>query len=125
MFYRIDEKGKIIDKADFKYADDCLETDKNIVVGYDGALRFEEETKTTNYLEEKTQFELEFEKKLSIDKKKERLDELRKDFEHDRVGFFIKDLEEKKEEYRTLLNEIRWLQGKEPKEVKNAVEAEF
>ena len=43
MFYRLKEDGTILDKANFKYAEDCLETDKNIVRGYDGGLYFEGE----------------------------------------------------------------------------------
>lgn len=41
MFYRLDKNNNIIDSADFKYAEDCLETDKKIVRGYDGGLYFE------------------------------------------------------------------------------------
>ena len=41
MFYRLKEDATILDCAKFKYADDCLETDKNIVRGYDGGLYFE------------------------------------------------------------------------------------
>lgn len=43
MFYRLDENNKIIDSAEFEYADDCLETDRNIIRGYDGGLYFEGE----------------------------------------------------------------------------------
>lgn len=57
MFYRIDEKNNIIDSADFKYADDCLQTDKNIIRGFNGKLVFEEETQTKTYLKEKQEFE--------------------------------------------------------------------
>ena len=42
VYYRIDKENNIIDSADFKYADDCLQTDKNIVRGYDGKLYFED-----------------------------------------------------------------------------------
>lgn len=67
MFYRIDEEKNIIDKANFKYADDCLETDKNIVRGFDGKLVFEEETLTNEYklAEEKAKTELANNKKLT------------------------------------------------------------
>ena len=41
MFYRLREDKTILDSANFKYADDCLETDKNIIRGYDGGLYFE------------------------------------------------------------------------------------
>lgn len=41
MFYRLDKDNNIVDSAHFKYADNCLETDKNIVRGYDGHLYFE------------------------------------------------------------------------------------
>ena len=57
MFYRLDENNNITDSANFKYANDCLETEKNIIRGFDGKLMFEEETKTQEYLIEKQNFE--------------------------------------------------------------------
>lgn len=56
-FYRLDKNNNIIDSADFKYSEDCLETEKNIIRGFDGKLIFEEETKTEKYLTEKQEFE--------------------------------------------------------------------
>ena len=47
-----------------------------------------------------------------------RLEELRKDFEQDRLGLVVPNLEVKKQEYIHLLQEVRILQGKEPREVK-------
>ena len=49
MFYRVDKEKNIIDSANYKYADDCLETDKNIIRGFNGQLVFEEETLTDEY----------------------------------------------------------------------------
>ena len=40
-YYRLKEDKTILDCSKVKYADDCLETDKNIVRGYDGGLYFE------------------------------------------------------------------------------------
>lgn len=57
LYYRIDESENIIDKANFKYADDCLETDKNIVRDFNGKLVFEEETQTEEYQKAKQSFE--------------------------------------------------------------------
>ena len=56
MFYRLQD-NKIVDSAEFKYADDCLETEKNIVRNIDGELVFEEETLTTEYIAKKKAFE--------------------------------------------------------------------
>lgn len=49
MFYRIDKDGNILDMSDFKYAEDCIETDKNIIRGFDGNLIFEEEMSNDDY----------------------------------------------------------------------------
>lgn len=57
MFYRVDDNKNIIDSANFKYAEDCLETDRNIIRGFDGKLIFEEETQTQEYLIAKQKFE--------------------------------------------------------------------
>ena len=117
FYYRLDENGKIKDSADFKYADDCIETDKKIVAGFDGILRFEEETKEAEYLQKKAQLEAEVERGLAIDTKKVRLEELRKDIVQDVAGLIIPNIEEKKAEYRTILNEVRVLQGKQPRDI--------
>lgn len=55
-------------------------------------------------------------KLLSI--KLKRLEELRKDIVQDIAGLYIEDIELRKEEYRTLLNEVRVLQCKSPREIK-------
>lgn len=64
MFYRIDEYGNIIDKGNFKYSDDCLETTENIVNHFNGKLIFEKESLTDTYLESLN----EYNNKLSTDK---------------------------------------------------------
>lgn len=56
MFYRLQD-NKIIDSAEFKYADDCLETDNNIVRNIEGELVFEEETLTAEYIAKKKAYE--------------------------------------------------------------------
>lgn len=66
MFYRIDKENNIIDSAEFKYADDCLETDKNIVRSFNGKLVFEEETLTDNYRLEKEKMNLQIENNNKI-----------------------------------------------------------
>lgn len=50
-----------------------------------------------------------------IKEKQARLTELTKDLAQVQAGLIIPNIEEKKEEFRTLLNEIRVLQGKEPR----------
>ncbi len=57
-------------------------------------------------------------KGMEIIKKTYRLSELTKDFAQVQAGFEIPNIEAKKEEFRTLLNEIRELQGKEPRSFK-------
>lgn len=46
-----------------------------------------------------------------------RLTELTKDLAQVQAGLVIDDLEERKQEFRTLLNEVRVLQGKQPREI--------
>lgn len=55
---------------------------------------------------------------LILPNKLKRLEELRKDIVQDIAGLYIEDIETRKEEYRTLLNEVRVLQGKTPREIK-------
>lgn len=52
-----------------------------------------------------------------IFQKQTRLAELTKDFAQVEAGLIIDDLEQRKEEFRTLLNEVRVLQGKQPREI--------
>ena len=68
MFYRLDENNNIIDNANFKYAEDCLETNKNIIRGFDGRLIFEEETQTENYLITKQKIETKQDNQKQISK---------------------------------------------------------
>ena len=56
-------------------------------------------------------------KQQKIFKNKQRLEELTKDFAQVQAGFIIEDIEERKLEFQTLLNEIRTLQGKEPRQI--------
>lgn len=44
-----------------------------------------------------------------------RLEELTKDFAQVQAGLIIEDIEDRKVEFQTLLNEVRVLQGKEPR----------
>ena len=60
-----------------------------------------------------------YENILLINKKQQRLAELTKDFAQVQAGLIIDDLEERKAEFRTLLNEVRALQGKEPRQINN------
>lgn len=52
-----------------------------------------------------------------IQQKTIRLAELTKDFAQVQAGLIIDDLEDRKAEFRTLLNEVRVLQGKQPREI--------
>ena len=60
-----------------------------------------------------------YENILLINNKQQRLAELTKDFAQVEAGLIIDDLEERKAEFRTLLNEVRVLQGKEPRKTNN------
>ena len=57
----------------------------------------------------------EYNKQKLIKSKQLRLEELTKDFAQVNAGFVIDNLEERKTEFRKLLNEVRVLQGKEPR----------
>lgn len=59
----------------------------------------------------------EYEKAQQIMQKQQRLAELTKDFAQVEAGLVINNLEERKAEFRSLLNEIRILQGKQPREI--------
>lgn len=56
-------------------------------------------------------------KQQQINIKINRLTELTKDFAQVEAGLVIDDIEDRKQEFRTLLNEIRVLQGKQPREI--------
>ena len=58
----------------------------------------------------------EYEKVQQIKQKQQRLAELTKDFAQVQAGLIIDDLEERKQEFRILLNEVRVLQGKQIRE---------
>ena len=58
---------------------------------------------------------------LQIQQKIKRLEELTKDFAQVEAGLQIDDIEERRAEFRTLLNEVRVLQGKEPRQIKESV----
>lgn len=116
MFYRLDENGKIKDNANFRYAEDCLETDKNIVRGFDGKLVFEEEVQTQEYLKLKQEFETKQNNQKRIAEIKQRLEELNKDFIQAMLGAIIPNIEDKKIEFMSLHNELRGLLGQEPRE---------
>lgn len=112
MFYRIDKNNNIIDNANFKYADDCLQTEKNIVRGFDGQLYFEEELQSAKYLMRKSSHEVTVQNENRIAEIEARLDALDKDFRQADLGAVIKDLDERKAEFIALHNELRTLQGK-------------
>ena len=118
MFYRLDKDNNIIDNANFKYAEDCLETDKNIIRDFNGKLVFEEETKTQEYLKAKQEFENEKIKQNRIAEIKARLEELSQDFVQVQCGAVFEDIDERISEFQTLHNELRVLLGKEPREYK-------
>lgn len=111
-------EGNIIKRFSKYYFEDSEETDKEIVEGFDHLFYFKEETQTEEYIKKKKVFENNQKTMFLIEEKKMRLEELRKDFEEERQGFFVENIEERKAEYRTLLNEVRELQGKPPKELK-------
>ena len=72
MFVQLNEKNEIIASASFKVDDTFIETNKNIVRGFDGKLYFEGERTEEELAEEKRQQEL-IEKQREIDKLKKYL----------------------------------------------------
>lgn len=118
MFYRLNEKNEILDFAEIKYADDCLETEKKIVRGFDGQLVFEDELNSSDYLSRKEEFSSCIEKEKREEKIKSRLNNLTQDFIQVLCGAVFEDIEERKQEFRTLHNELRVFQGKKPREYK-------
>ena len=54
-----------------------------------------------------------------LNTKLKRLEELTKDFAQVQAGLIIDDIEDRKIEFQTLLNEVRILQGKEPRQIQN------
>lgn len=56
-------------------------------------------------------------RELLIVDKKNRLTELTKDFVQVQAGLIVPNIEEKKQEFQTLLNEVRVLQGKTEREI--------
>lgn len=71
---------------------------------------------TTQIIEDDRQMDIsEYDKQKSIMEKQKRLAELTKDFAQVEAGLIIDDLDERKQEFRTLLNEVRVLQGKQPR----------
>lgn len=73
---------------------------------------------TTQIIEDDRQMDTsEYDKQKSIMEKQKRLAELTKDFAQVEAGLIIDDLDERKAEFRTLLNEVRVLQGKQPREI--------
>lgn len=71
---------------------------------------------TTQIIEDDRQMDTsEYDKQKSIVEKQKRLAELTKDFAQVEAGLIIDDLDERKQEFRTLLNEVRVLQGKQPR----------
>jgi len=69
MFYTVDDNGKITASAKFKWADNCLETDKEILRAYDGGLYFAEDvpTKPLDQLKEERKSELSAARDAKID----------------------------------------------------------
>ena len=57
---------------------------------------------------------------LQLRIKLNRLEELTKDFAQIQAGLIIEDIEDRKIEFQTLLNEVRVLQGKEPRLIQGA-----
>lgn len=62
------------------------------------------------------QIDNDIKKANTIYQKQQRLSELTKDFAQVEAGLIVPDIEDKKVEFRTLLNEVRVLQGKTPRD---------
>lgn len=77
----------------------CFDVENNCIIDYDNSKEVEEEKKQTRIAEIK-----------------HRLEELNKDFIQSMIGAVIPDIEEKRAEFISLHNELRELEGKEPRE---------
>ena len=72
---------------------------------------------TTETIERNINVDISFyENQRLMQEKINRLTELTKDLAQVEAGLIINDLETRKAEFRTLLNEVRVLQGKEPRQ---------
>lgn len=72
---------------------------------------------TTETIERNINVDISFyENQRLMQEKINRLTELTKDLAQVEAGLIIDDLETRKAEFRTLLNEVRVLQGKEPRQ---------
>lgn len=111
------KEGNVVKRFSTYHFNGAEETNQKIVEGFDHKYYLEEYTKTKEYLSAKKEYDEKFLKGVDILKKKARLEELTKDLAQVQAGLIIENIEEKKEEFRTLLNEIRVLQGKEPREI--------
>lgn len=118
MFYKLNKNNEIIEVCVKNYDGNFLWSDKNIIESFDGRLVFEEETQTEEYISKKSVFEAKLVQQQQSLEKINRMEELRKDFEQERLGFIFDDMEQRKSEYIRLLNEVRVLQGKKPRQLK-------
>lgn len=112
MFYRLKEDKTILDCSKVKYADDCLETEKNIIRDFNGKLVFEDETQTQSYLKAKQEFETKQDNKKQIAELRQKL------AKYDYIGIKIATGRATKEEYAEQIaqmtewaNEIDKLEG--------------
>ncbi len=94
-------------------------TDEEIVTTVDNRLVLKHETGTEEYkqLVESMQRQKYNEKRIS--EIQQRLNDLSQDFIQAQIGAQIDDLGKRKEEFRTLHNELRQLLGKEPRNYNN------
>lgn len=111
--YRVDETWEEVD-------DELIETPFGMML--------KQETLKEEFINKLNAFNEKIETEHKISEKKARLDELTKDFAQVDAGLEIADIEERRAEFRKLLNEVRALQGKEPRKRKgeqHAVETEL
>lgn len=111
MYIKINEENKVI-AASTKQYDGFIKVDKEDfdLMSYDYFLNGNEirEVKLNNEPSEDV-------KKLSA--YKNRLNELTKDFAQVQAGFVIPNIAEKQAEFRELLNKVRVIEGKEPRDI--------
>ena len=84
-------------------------------------LQIDIKNKTSKFVKEEnwatTEQLLKWEKEKQIPIKIARLEELSKDIIQVQAGLIVPDIEDKKKEFRTLLNEVRILQNKLPRTI--------
>lgn len=117
MFYLADGNGKIQAVADFKFDENAVYTEEEIVQTYDGRWVFAEDTQTEEYKALERAYLNERLVLARASALKEELAKIKEDIEQETFGLVRSDYAEKKARACEIVNELRVLEGKEPREI--------